>query len=229
MGLIAAFAARRTRDGGARSPPAKAAAGTCLVPRAAGCDDLCRPDRCLRQPGERGRARRARRRPSPRVNASGRPGCGRPGANLRGPAAFLRRPGTREGASRPPGANRRAGNASIAGVGVRYAPRPSAARLPKRGKSCQREFLFRARRGVGLCRRTPECSGGARQGAVSVGGAKVGIASAGIGATGRKAPPVSAGAAAGGSAEKLVRRRGALCAEPVGGPNALSARRRTGD
>ena len=72
-------------------------------------------------------------------------------------------------------------------------------------------------------------SGGARQGAVAVGGAKVGIAPAGIGAAARKAPPVSAGAAAGGSAEESVRRSGALCAESVGGADALSGRRRVGD
>jgi hypothetical protein len=41
--------------------------------------------------------------------------------------------------------------------------------------------------------------------------------------------PVSAGAAAGGSAEESVRRCGALCAESVGVANALSARRRAGD
>ena len=44
-----------------------------------------------------------------------------------------------------------------------------------------------------------------------------------------KAPPVSAGAAAGGSAEESVRRRSALCAESVGGADALSGRRRVGD
>ena len=44
-----------------------------------------------------------------------------------------------------------------------------------------------------------------------------------------QAPPVSAGAAAGGSAEESVRRRGALCAESVGGADALSGRRRVGD
>ena len=90
--------------------------------------------------------------------------------------------------------------------------------------------IRRATHGTGAAPdRTPVCGGGARQDAVAVGGAKVGIAPAGIGAAARKAPPVSAGVAAGGSAEESVRRRGALCAESVGGADALSGRRRVGD
>src|SRR4051794_34092632 len=73
--------------------------------------------------------------------------------------------------------------------------------------------------------RTPVCRGGAGQGTGAVSGAKVGLAPAGIGAAARQAPPVSAGAAAGGSPEKSLRRCGALCAESVGGANALSRRR----
>jgi len=44
-----------------------------------------------------------------------------------------------------------------------------------------------------------------------------GIAPADIGTAARQAPPVSARAAAGGSAEESIRRRGALCAGSVGG------------
>ena len=44
-----------------------------------------------------------------------------------------------------------------------------------------------------------------------------------------QAAPVFAGAAAGGSAEESGRRRRALCAESVGGADALSGRRRAGD
>ena len=77
--------------------------------------------------------------------------------------------------------------------------------------------------------RTPLCSGRARQGAVAVGGAEVGIAPASIRATNRQAPSISAGTAAGGSAEESVRCRGALCSESVGSADALSGRRRVGD
>src|SRR5580698_275432 len=77
--------------------------------------------------------------------------------------------------------------------------------------------------------RTPVCCGGARQSAVAFGGAKVGVAPAGVGAGTEQAPPVSAGAAAGGSAEESVGRCGALCAESVGSAHTLSRRRRVGD
>ena len=59
--------------------------------------------------------------------------------------------------------------------------------------------------------------------------AEVGIAPASVGAADREAPPVSAEVAARGSAEESVRRCRALCAESVGGANALSRRRRVGD
>jgi len=67
------------------------------------------------------------------------------------------------------------------------------------------------------------------QGAVPTGGATVGIAPADIGAAAWQAPPVSAGTADGGSAEESIRRCGALCAESVGGADALSRRRRAGN
>jgi transposase len=90
--------------------------------------------------------------------------------------------------------------------------------------------IRRATHGTGAAPdRAPVCSGGARQNAVAVGGAKVGTAPAGIGAAGWQTPPVFAGVAAEGAAEESVRHRGALRAEPVGGADALSGRRRSGD
>src|SRR5579883_956879 len=90
--------------------------------------------------------------------------------------------------------------------------------------------IRRAPHGTGAAPdRTPVCRGGARQGADAIGGAKVGIAPAGIIAAAQPAPPVSAGIAAGGPAEESIGRRGAVCAESVGGTDALSRRRRAGD
>src|ERR1700674_835725 len=72
--------------------------------------------------------------------------------------------------------------------------------------------------------RTPVCGGGARQDTVAAGRAKAGIATARIGAAARKTPPVSTEVAAGGSAQESIRRSRALCAESVGGVDALSGR-----
>ena len=73
--------------------------------------------------------------------------------------------------------------------------------------SVQGSGIRRAAHGTGATPdRTPVYRRGARQGAVAVGGATVGIAPTSIIAAARETPPVSAGAAAGGSAKKSIRR-----------------------